>query len=197
MDSEQPEKVWLPIECNPEVFNLLALRLGFPLEKFSFTDVFALDDEVWTSMMPQPVVAVILAFPIKEMHKGLRETIRSGLTEEIESKVCFIKQQITNACGTVATLHALLNLADHIDSSEFVEDSFLAKFTKWENDGDKKTSEARSKYLIASEELELIHLELSQEGSSEVVECTSCHFMTFVAVGDTVYELDGRECKPG
>ena len=81
--------------------------------------------------MPQPIVSVILAFPIKEMHKGMREFIRANVDHETESSVWFIKQKIRNAWGTVGLLHALMNLSDFIDSNEFVQDSFLDKFQKW------------------------------------------------------------------
>ena len=131
MEVTESEKSWLPIEWNPDIFNLLAAKLGFPIGTYSFVDVFGLDEEIWSSMMPQPIAAVILAFPIKDMHNGMREFIRANVDHETETSVWFIKQKIRNAWGTVGILHALMNISDHLDSSEFVKNSFLDKFDRW------------------------------------------------------------------
>ena len=68
----------MPLESCPEIFNALSSKLGFPTEKYQFTDIFALEEEIWLGMMPQPIIAVILAFPIKEVHSELRNSIREN-----------------------------------------------------------------------------------------------------------------------
>lgn len=54
----------------------------------------------------------------------------------------FIKQNIQNACGTIALLHALCNTKEHCGG--FVEDSFLDKFTTI---GATSSPEERAYYL--------------------------------------------------
>ena len=130
--SSDPQKKWLPIECNPDVFNMLIEKLGFPVSKLKFTDVFALDEEIWKSMMPHPIAAVILAFPIKEVHSDMRKQIIENFDSADEKNVCFMKQRVKNACGTMAILHTALNVFEHLGDTGFAEGSFLEKFQKWD-----------------------------------------------------------------
>ena len=62
---ESSEKKWIPLEGNPIVFNDFAERLGFPAVLYKFHDVFSLDDDMW-SFLPQPILAVILLYTIKD-----------------------------------------------------------------------------------------------------------------------------------
>ena len=40
-------------------------------------------------------------------------------------------------------------------------------------------------------------MESASEGNSEWTDCTAVHYMTFVEVNNKVFELDGRQTKPG
>ena len=64
-------------------------------------------------------------------------------------------------------------------------------------EGTEKTSDDKAQYLIDSEELELLHMESAAEGNSEWTDWTAVHYMTFVEVNGKVFELDGRQTKPG
>jgi ubiquitin carboxyl-terminal hydrolase L3 len=94
MDSTEVEKKWLPLESTPEIFNKLASKLGFPKSELQFTDVFGLDADIWLGMMPQPIAAVILAFPIGEKHKEIRSTYLEETKDSDADSVFFIKQKI-------------------------------------------------------------------------------------------------------
>ena len=65
---EGKSKSWLPLEGNPSVFNDFAYKLGYPIEKYKFYDVYTLDPKIWIDGIPKPVVAVILLFQMKEQH---------------------------------------------------------------------------------------------------------------------------------
>ena len=66
------QKEWLPIEATPTVFSKYAQRLGFPIVDLAFYDVVSLEPDMWLAMVPSPVAAVIVAFPMKELHMEMR-----------------------------------------------------------------------------------------------------------------------------
>lgn len=58
-------KHWLPVESNPPIMNKFLKKMGFPTELLRFCDV--LSTEEWAlSMLPPPVRAIMLLYPIKE-----------------------------------------------------------------------------------------------------------------------------------
>jgi ubiquitin carboxyl-terminal hydrolase L3 len=68
-------KQWFPLESNPDVMNSYVQKLGLNIEQFKFYDVMSTED--WAlEMIPRPVVAVIMLYPIKESSEEHR---REGL----------------------------------------------------------------------------------------------------------------------
>lgn len=92
--SPSPKK-WIPLESNPDVLNEFGAKIGLDVSKFSFCDVFGLDEVcvAWNvypgsqtccqmagslmisirsdmqellSMVPTPVLAVLMCFPVTE-----------------------------------------------------------------------------------------------------------------------------------
>ena len=62
-----PSKVkrWFPLESNPEVMSKYVAELGLDTSVYEFHDVFSTED--WAlSMVPRPVVAVLLLFPLTD-----------------------------------------------------------------------------------------------------------------------------------
>ncbi len=97
--SESSEcKVWLPLESNPELMTKYCHQLGVSSD-FQFHDIFGTDPDL-LSLVPQPVLAVLLLFPITERSESHRlaeaERMR-GEQEKIPKNLFFTKQTISNA----------------------------------------------------------------------------------------------------
>mmetsp|Transcript_30219 Transcript_30219/g.29709 ORF Transcript_30219/g.29709 Transcript_30219/m.29709 type:complete len:109 (+) Transcript_30219:136-462(+) len=105
-------------------------------------------------MMPKPISAVILAFPIKEAHQEMRDKMRDDFKADPDSSVTFIKQKIRMACGTMAILHATLNCSEEMEHKGFLKD--LVDFGSKIEDETTAPDEL-AQFLIDSEELEKVH----------------------------------------
>lgn len=56
---------WLALESNPEIINNYISEIGFDNTKYLFYDILGTED--WAQeMIPQPVLALMLLYPIKE-----------------------------------------------------------------------------------------------------------------------------------
>jgi len=78
-------------------------------------------------MVPQPVKAVLMLFPITpatEAAKAEEEAQLRASGTAPTPEVWFTKQTISNACGTVAMLHAVANNPDLVPA----EGSFLQRY---------------------------------------------------------------------
>uniref|UniRef100_A0A3P8VAQ4 Ubiquitin carboxyl-terminal hydrolase n=1 Tax=Cynoglossus semilaevis TaxID=244447 RepID=A0A3P8VAQ4_CYNSE len=181
---------WLPLESNPEFVNCLGMRATW-----QFGDVCGLDPEL-LSMVPRPVCAVLLLFPVTEKYEAFKlEEEKKLKTEgqEISPDVYFIKQTIGNACGTIGLIHAVANNQAQLD---FDSDSSLKKFLEHTS---KMTPEERANFLEKDESIRVTHESSAQEGQTEAPSLddkVNLHFIAFVNVGGKLYELDGRKPLP-
>jgi len=182
--------------------------LGVPLALLSVYEILGLDEEL-LAFVPQPVFAVLLVYPItssseefarqereKESDKREKEsdvTVKQARAED-DASVFFVKQNIANACGTIALIHAFMNAEPSLVSS-FVPESFLASlYAK----GKDLTAEQRADLLDESEELERSHQQIAAAASSDVDHAANAdlHFMALVCRRGQIYELDGRKTRP-
>ncbi|KAF3843343.1 hypothetical protein F7725_002192 [Dissostichus mawsoni] len=140
---------------------------------WQFGDVYGLDPEL-LSMVPRPVCAVLLLFPVTEKYEAFKheeEEKLKGQPQDVSADVYFMKQTIGNACGTIGLIHAVANNQKHL---EFEPDSPLKN-------------------------IRVTHESSAQEGQTEapsVDEKVNLHFIAFVNVGGQLYELDGRKPFP-
>jgi len=141
-------------------------------------------------MVSQPVKAVILLFPISESldikRKKEDANFAMGGRDMVNLNVVWIKQSISNACGTIGILHALANQSD----VTFVPESPLAKFI---GDCKDKTPEERAGILETTPLFADIHAEAATSGQTTVPQelNTEYHFTCFVKAPDVSSRQDG------
>lgn len=184
---------WVPIESNPEVMNKFLSRLGVP-EKWQVVDVLSLDKDM-LGMIPRPTLALILLFPTSEKYEKLREEQEAALKEkgqEVSPNVYYLKQIISNSCGTVALVHSVANNENEIQ----LGDGFLKQFLE---DTKSLTPEERGNALASNQGFITAHAEIATEGQSQLPTDDNPvihHFVAFVLKDGTLYELDGRKAFP-
>ncbi|XP_068922909.1 ubiquitin carboxyl-terminal hydrolase isozyme L3 isoform X6 [Petaurus breviceps papuanus] len=169
---------WLPLEANPEVTNQFLKQLGLH-PNWQFVDVYGMEPEL-LSMVPRPVCAVLLLFPITEKYEVFRieeeEKIKSE-GQDVTESVYFMKQTISNACGTIGLIHAIANNKDKMN---FESGSALKKFLE---ESLSMNPEERARYLEKYE-------------APSIDEKVDLHFIALVHVDGHLYELDGRKPFP-
>ncbi|XP_059356054.1 ubiquitin carboxyl-terminal hydrolase isozyme L3 isoform X2 [Carassius carassius] len=185
---------WLPLEANPEVMNQFLRQLGL-VPTWQFGDVYGLEAEV-LSLVPRPVCAVLLLFPITEKYETFRQEEEAKIKaqgQEVSSDVYFMKQTIGNACGTIGLIHAVANNQRHL---EFEPNSPLKAFLL---QSAKMSPEEKAAFLEKDESIRVTHESSAQEGQTEAPsldEKVDLHFIAFVNVEGHLYELDGRKPFP-
>jgi len=184
---------WVPLESNPEVLtkyskSILGAKVG------EWVDVFALDEDS-LAVIPQPVNAVILLFPISEEYDQFAKEQDAVIQEKgqtIAPDLFYMKQTVSNACGTVGLFHALANNAKEVDLQSGLLKEFLDKAATLD-------PLERGKLLETSDKIMLAHDQIAQEGQTEAPnreEELITHFVAFVEKDGSLYELDGRRQGP-
>ncbi|XP_059356053.1 ubiquitin carboxyl-terminal hydrolase isozyme L3 isoform X1 [Carassius carassius] len=186
---------WLPLEANPELLAGTFLRQLGLVPTWQFGDVYGLEAEV-LSLVPRPVCAVLLLFPITEKYETFRQEEEAKIKaqgQEVSSDVYFMKQTIGNACGTIGLIHAVANNQRHL---EFEPNSPLKAFLL---QSAKMSPEEKAAFLEKDESIRVTHESSAQEGQTEAPsldEKVDLHFIAFVNVEGHLYELDGRKPFP-
>ncbi|KAH8093748.1 cysteine proteinase [Cristinia sonorae] len=189
---------WIPLESNPDVLNAWSSKAGLVTSDAEFTDVYGLDADL-LALVPHPVKAVILLFPITDSSETRRRNDETRIAAEgqnppIDPSVFWMKQTISNACGTMGLIHAIANSGVQIKP-----DSPISKFIEECKD---KTPEERAKLLETTPLFSSIHAEAASSGQTAVPTNldTNLHFTCFVQApsetGPRVVELDGRRTGP-
>ncbi|CCA66716.1 probable ubiquitin thiolesterase L3 [Serendipita indica DSM 11827] len=195
---------WAPLESNPEV-TLWAARVGLATKRTAFSDVYGLDDELLAMVPNQPVEAVLLVFPLTdEIDKQRKQTdkdVEANGQPSLDPTIYFIKQTISNACGTIALLHSIYNTNVTIKPGTPLQKFQLATIAIWKE----QTPEERAKLLETTDLFAAAHAEAASGGQSSLPPNldTREHFVAFVQAPDPnedgkhrLIELDGRRNGP-
>jgi len=194
---------WIPLESNPDVLNAWSTKAGL-VPRVQFDDVYGLDESL-LGMVLQPVKAVVLLFPISPESEARRkqedEEIQAKGQPKLDPTIFWIKQTISNACGTMGLIHAIAN-----SDVTLAPESPLAKFI---DQCTHKTPEERAKLLETTPLFADIHAEAASSGQSAVPTDldTDLHFTCFVTAPSSrgpdkedsdmrLIELDGRRAGP-
>ncbi|XP_061648847.1 ubiquitin carboxyl-terminal hydrolase isozyme L3 isoform X2 [Phyllopteryx taeniolatus] len=154
---------WLPLESNPEVMTKFVRSLGMK-QSWQFGDVYGLDPDM-LGMVPRPVCAVLLLFPITEKYEAFKQEEEERLKsqqQEVSTDVYFMRQTIGNACGTIGLIHAVAN---NLARLEFEPNSVLKKFLELTC---QMSPQERSAFLENDESIRITHESSAQEGQTEM-----------------------------
>ena len=185
---------------NPDLTRPIApnLRrsLGLPTE-IGFHDIFGFEPDL-LAMVPQPVHAILLLFPITEASEKARlehAATRTNDAASVSPRVWFTRQTIGNACGTIGVLHAVANTQHEYS---IADDSWFARFFAATRT---MTPVERAAHLEADDSLEHAHAGAASSATSstavpEADEEVDLHFVALVHVDGGLYELDGRKDAP-
>lgn len=189
---------WFPLESNPTLINQYIENLGFDTSKYEFVDLFSTEE--WAlEMIPQPVVAVIMLYPLSDAQESHRSSDVIASEEIMKDKVWFIKQRIGNACGTIGLLHSLLNIPKPLQGSTFKANSWMHSFA---NDCPISMSPInKAEILEGDQKVASLHdqatsSELNQTNRGNIEDNVITHFISIVNVDNTLYEMDGRKDGP-
>jgi ubiquitin carboxyl-terminal hydrolase L3 len=85
--------------------------LGLDIQQHTFHDVLATED--WAlEMIPRPVLGVLMVYRINESSERFRHEEKERIERDgqiICPTLYFMKQTVSNACGTVGLLHCIGN----------------------------------------------------------------------------------------
>ncbi|KAJ1028456.1 hypothetical protein NDA16_001622 [Ustilago loliicola] len=188
---------WVPLEANPELFTSWCSSMGMDTSQFAFHDIYGTDPEL-LAMVPQPVAAVLLLFPLHpSMEKSRRETSAAAPASPPGTEnILWFKQTIGNACGTIGLLHALANSSA---ASAIQPDSPLD--TLFKKARATQDADERADVLVNSKELQTVHETTAGQGQSQAPEDLDNvihHFICFVrSDGGELVELDGSMDRKG
>ncbi|KAH7908809.1 hypothetical protein BJ138DRAFT_310041 [Hygrophoropsis aurantiaca] len=162
----------VPLENNPEVLNKWANAAGLVETQFQFCEVYGLDPEAVVLLYPGNIDAIAHKSKLED------ENISVNGQYPIHPSVTWVKQTISNACGTMAVLHSLCN-----SGVPLIPQSLLEKFIQ---DCKGKTPLECSKILEETHRFTEIHKELAVDGQSRVPADLNVefHFTSFVQAPD-------------
>jgi len=190
-DSSAPR--WVPLESNPEVMTKYNRTLGATAGEW--VDVYGFDDSL-LEMVPQPVHAVVLLFPITKQYdeycKEQDDKLAQAGQDKISSDVFYMKQTVHNACGTVGVIHSLANNLTDIKLTDGKLKTFLDETAKM-------NPLERGLALENSNNISEAHEEIASEGQTEAPdreENLVTHFVAFIHKNGQLYEMDGRRQFP-
>ena len=166
--------------------------------EFQFHDVYGTDESL-LSMVPEPVLAVLLLYPITAASEAFNESSEPARAASVArhsqqlSSLFYMKQTVGNACGTIGVIHALANcpsITSTLDPHKWLS-TFLTSARPLQPD-------AIAALLEQDDAIEEGHQALASEARSDVHHASNdnLHFVALVEWGGLLVELDGRKGGP-
>ncbi|XP_072940798.1 ubiquitin carboxyl-terminal hydrolase-like [Epargyreus clarus] len=181
----------LAMDSDPEIMNRFLQKLGVP-DKWRMVDVLSLEDDA-LDLVPQPVLALILLFPLSETYEQYRHEQENEILTKGQSApedVFHLRQVLSNVCGTIALVHSVANNTHHIDLNDGLLKNYL-------NDATGLDAAAKGALLENSTAIFEAYRELIQTtGNVDSDEPISNHFVTLIHKDGNLFELDGRKSIP-
>lgn len=183
----------IPLESNPDVFNSLAHKIGLS-PVLSFQDVYSISDPDLLAFLPQPVLALIMLFPITETYENYRKQQDTSVAND-SSGITWFKQTIGNGCGLYALLHILANLP-----RDFVVQNLILNNLLLQQLSPELSVEEIARLVELLEQSIQLDSNYGAQGQTEAPAAsdnTEYHFITYIKGSDNhLYELDGRRTGP-
>jgi len=185
MAQENTAGNWCLIESDPGVFS--ELIRGFGVSGVQVEELWSLDEDLFADL--RPIYGLIFLFKWGAGEETSGELVPNA------ADVFFTQQVISNACASQALINLLLNT----NTEDVQLGKILEQFRNFTSGFDPAT---RGLCLSNSEEIRTVHnsfarehyLELEKEGKGSKEE--NYHFVTYVPVGEKIYELDGLREAP-
>ncbi|KUJ06385.1 ubiquitin carboxyl-terminal hydrolase [Mollisia scopiformis] len=192
------KKTFTMLENNPSVMTPLAHKLGLS-QDFEFYDVYSLTEPSLLSMIPRPVLALLVIIPwtLAWHENRVAEDADKGVYEGKgeEEPVVWFTQTIGHACGSIGLTHCLMNgpAKEHISPG-----SIMARLRE---QAIPLGMADRAKVLYDSKEFEDEHQSVADVGdtappATEDEERSGGHFVAFVKEGGRLWELEGSRKGP-
>eukprot|EP00758_Cryptobia_borreli_P015392 Tbor_TRINITY_DN6019_c1_g8::TRINITY_DN6019_c1_g8_i1::g.11244::m.11244/K05609/UCHL3, YUH1; ubiquitin carboxyl-terminal hydrolase L3 len=207
-------KKWFPLESNPDVMMYYSSNLGVDRTTYQFVDVYGTDPDL-LAMIPKPAHALLLVYPLSEKSERANHEAAKASTN-IPTDLYFSKQTVSNACGTIGLIHALVNTViktatlpkrvmlagennDGIVINPYSKEEELVWLGKLIKQTQMSTPDQRAAFIEESEELESLHsaaVQLGQTANQDIDADINLHFVTFIHHSGHLWELDGRMPNP-
>ncbi|KAG0223994.1 Ubiquitin carboxyl-terminal hydrolase isozyme L3 [Mortierella sp. GBA43] len=187
---------WLALESNPEYIRDLGVE-----PPFRYVDVLGLDEEL-LGMVPQPVNALILLFPITPGYEKFREEEQEKIDREAgqeaggKDEAIFYRQTIANACGTMGVLHSLANNWPNNEELKLKPDSIIQKFLERTRNLSPDDRAVVLEEDTAFAKVHENHASTGQTDTPDLQDEVNLHFVCLVHKGGRLYELDGNKKQP-
>uniref|UniRef100_A0A915PV23 Ubiquitin carboxyl-terminal hydrolase n=1 Tax=Setaria digitata TaxID=48799 RepID=A0A915PV23_9BILA len=152
-------------------------------------DIYGFEEDV-LAFIPRPCYAVILCFPMVDKVDQIMEPIYAKMKEEgsvVPDGVFFMKQKISNACGTFALIHSLANNHSKINLGN-------GSLKQWLDKAMTLSVEERSDSLAEDSTLAEAHDDCARSGETDSGSTVDHHFICYLNHKDELLELDS--CAP-
>ena len=194
---------WPPLASSPSALTGFTAALGVEVTALQFVDVLGLEEDL-LGMLPGRCLALVLLYPTTVAVQAHLDALEARAPRTMSAAI-FFRQLYGGTCGTLATLHAVVNGARALPAA----DALLGVTLRTELLLDEAAAEGvaaaerlierRSHAVLASAAIRLAHERAaiaSSAATARAGERQGRHFLTFVAVDGRLILLDGRRHAP-